>query len=338
MNITVLMPFDEQSRVKFSNALRGADITYAYDHTLSYMQKQSFDRDKYGGALCGADIVIGQPPPDMLPDMRRLMLLQLSMAGTEPYSRPGVVPPNVRLCSASGAYGAAISEHMLACALMLIKKLHLYRDNMARGAWLDRGDVLSLSDMTIACIGLGDIGCHFAWLCSLMGAHIIGVRRAGLDMPDYVDELYHADSIDAVISRADITALSMPDTPQTAGMFSAQRISRMKCGSILINVGRGNAVDTDALAAALSSGQLSGAAIDVSNPEPLPSCHPLWRCENTIITPHISGFYHLRKTYDDIVDIALKNALAVYENGGGAQLISEVDRATGYRVTQRYSK
>lgn len=333
MNITVIMPFDEASRSKLEAAAPGADITYAYDKTIPYMEYQAFDAARYGDALRNADAVIGQPPTALLPEMKRLRLLQLSMAGTEPYSRPGVLSEDIALCNSSGAYGKAISEHMLACTLMLQKKLHLYRDNMHRHAWQDMGFVTSLSDMTVLCVGLGDIGVRFAALCKAMGAYVIGVRRSGTDKPDFVDEVYLQQDMDALLQKADVVALSLPNTPQTAGLFSAERIALMKDGALLLNVGRGNAVDSNALCGALHSGKLSGASIDVTDPEPLPAGHPLWDCENLLITPHISGFFHLRATYDNIVDIAIENILRLNK---GEPLLNVVDRSTGYRVTQKY--
>ncbi|MBR5869243.1 MAG: D-2-hydroxyacid dehydrogenase, partial [Clostridia bacterium] len=124
-----------------------------------------------------------------------------------------------------------------------------------------------------------------------------------------------------------------PGNPETAGLFSAERIARMKQGSLLLNVGRGSAIDSLALYNALTSGHLAGAAVDVTDPEPLPADHPLWQAENCLITPHISGFYHLRKTYDNIVDIAIEN---IRRYKAGETLLTEVDLDTGYRVTQNY--
>ncbi|MDD3919966.1 MAG: D-2-hydroxyacid dehydrogenase [Eubacteriales bacterium] len=333
MNLTVITPFDDISREKLEKVASGVRITYAFDQTLPHTQPQAFNAALYQEALLAADMVIGQPPVDMLTCMPRLRLLQLTMAGTEPYSRPGVLSPNVALCNASGAFGKAISEHMLACTLMLIKKLHLYRDNMQQHAWRDMGQVTSLSDMTVLCVGLGDIGSRYAALCKAMGAKVIGVRRSGTDKPGYVDEVYLQSSLDELLPQADVVALSLPNTPQTAGLFSADRIARMKPGALLLNVGRGNAVDTNALYEALQSGKLSGAALDVTDPEPLPEAHPLWDCENAIVTPHISGFFHLRATYDTIVDMAVENVRRFLHD---EPYLNAVDRKTGYRVTHHY--
>lgn len=331
MNICVLMSLDSTSRNKFLSAFPDDCITFAFDQDIPYDQKQAFDR-KFEDALINADVIVGQPPVELIPRAARLKMLQLSMAGTEPYSKPGVLPEGVKLCNATGAFGKAISEHMLASLLMLMKKLHLYRDNMHSGDWRDMGQVRSITDMTVLCVGLGDIGCDFARLCKAMGAHVIGLRRAGTEKPEYVDELYLTDETDTVLPRADVIAMSLPNTPATVNFMSRERFGLIKKGAYLINVGRGNAIDQEALYDALNDGTLDGASIDVASPEPLPQSSPLWKCERLLITPHVSGFYHLRKTYDNIVDIAISN---IRSFKGGDRLLTEVDFATGYKKTER---
>lgn len=133
--------------------------------------------------------------------------------------------------------------------------------------------------------------------------------------------------LDAELPQADLVALSLPGTDETAHMFDAARIARMKPGAILMNVGRGTAVDTDALTEALRSGHLFGAALDVTDPEPLPADHPLWKLPNAFITPHISGRFSLPRTLDNIVDIFARN-LRHYLNG--ETLDNQVSRSTHY--------
>ena len=333
MKITVITNFDEISREKLVKTAPEADIVWAFDQNSSYLVREPLDLPKYKDDLVTSDVVIGAPPVSLLPEMKKLKLLSLSMAGTEPYSLPGVLSKDVALCNSTGAFGKAISEHMLASIMMLIKKLHLYRDDMPSGLWADRGSVRSLSDMTVLCVGLGDIGCAFAKLCKRMGAKVIGVRRHGTTKPDYVDEVVLSDKLDEVLPLADVVALSVPGNKETAGLFSKERLARMKKDSYILNVGRGSAIDSTALFDALESGHLAGAAIDVTDPEPLPADHVLWQAKNCLITPHVSGFYHLRETYDRIVDIACEN-LRRFMND--EPLLTPVDRNTGYRVTQKY--
>ena len=122
-------------------------------------------------------------------------------------------------------------------------------------------------------------------------------------------------------------ALSLPDTPETRHLFNAGRLALCKPGAILLNVGRGTAVDGEALAAAVHSGQLSGAGLDVTDPEPLPPEHPLWAEPNVIITPHVTGGFSLPKTLDNIVDIFAHN---LRRYAAGQPLDNQMDRRTQY--------
>jgi len=311
--ISVIVPFEDEYKAKL------AEIT-GEDYKITY----GTDKE----ALSKANIVLGNPPADMFDNMPGLEWIQLSMAGTEPYSRHGVLRDGVILTNVTGAFGLAISEHMVAAVTMLYKKLHLYRDNQSQSKWLDRGDVKQIEGSTVLVVGLGDIGCNFAKRMKALGCDTIGIRRAGTDKPDYVDELYLFDKLDEILPRADIVALSLPNTPQTAGLFSRDRIAMMKNHSTILNVGRGAAIDTEALCDALESGKLYAAALDVTNPEPLPSDHRLWKIKNVLITPHISGHFHLRKTYENIVGICMENTKR-YLNG--EELLNIIDFQTGYR-------
>ena len=123
-------------------------------------------------------------------------------------------------------------------------------------------------------------------------------------------------------------AIPLPGTTATKGMIDAELMAKMKDGAILLNVGRGMIVDTDALCAALENGKLAGAGVDVTDPEPLPADHPLWKMENAVITPHISGGYHLQETHDRIVRIMAENLKRFL---AGEPLRNVVDFSTGYR-------
>jgi len=146
-------------------------------------------------------------------------------------------------------------------------------------------------------------------------------------MPDYVTNLYTMEKLDECLAWADIVYLSLPDTPETAGLFDRQRLLKMKPGSFLLNVGRGNVVDLDALCDCLESGHLAGAGVDVTDPEPLPAQHRAWDVENLIITPHVSGGFHLDYTHDRIVEICAGNLGRFVR---GEPLYNLVDRETGY--------
>ena len=133
--------------------------------------------------------------------------------------------------------------------------------------------------------------------------------------------------LDEELPQADLVALSLPGTPETRRMFDADRLARCKRGAILLNVGRGSTVDCDALAAAVQSGALYGAALDVTDPEPLPPDHPLWNLDTVLITPHISGRFSLPRTLENIVEIFAHN-LARF--AAGQTLDNQMSRTTRY--------
>uniref|UniRef100_UPI00359C9595 D-2-hydroxyacid dehydrogenase n=1 Tax=Faecalicatena contorta TaxID=39482 RepID=UPI00359C9595 len=275
-----------------------------------------------------ADIILGNVKPEYLKYAAGLRLLQLDSAGAAPYTVPGVMPPSVKLANATGAYGLAISEYMLGASLMLIKKLHLYERNMRAHVWKDEGKVNSIADSVTLVVGLGDIGGQFAQKMHLMGSHVIGIRRNMAQKPDYLEELYQLDALDALLGRADIVACTLPGTPQTEGLFCRERLDKMKKGAILLNVGRGSLIPTMDLCDALHSGRLGGAAIDVTEQEPLEPDSPLWDAPNLLITPHVAGKYHMQQILESVVEIAAYNLKAILTDGN---IKNEVDFQTGYR-------
>ena len=275
-----------------------------------------------------ADVIFGNVKPDYLAACTHLDWVQLSSAGADEYVR--AIPAGTALTNATGAYGPAIAEHMLGMLLMLQKKFHIYRDFQNARIWKRCGMVTGIDGCTCLVIGLGDLGGCFAQKMKALGAYTIGVRRIGTGKPAFVDELYQGDAIPALLPRADVVALCLPNTPDTRHIADAAFFAAMKPGAIFLNTGRGTAVDQPALIAALECGQLAGAGLDVADPEPLPPDHPLWRARNCFITPHSSGGWTLASTVDRAVDIFLDN-LPRYL--AGEPLRNVVDPETGYRRT-----
>ncbi|MBQ2697674.1 MAG: D-2-hydroxyacid dehydrogenase, partial [Clostridia bacterium] len=237
------------------------------------------------------------------------------------------LPEGCLLTCNSGAYGVGIAEHLLAMMLTLQKRLPVYWEQQKTGTWKNAGPVGGVEGSTIMVLGLGDIGGHFARRVKAMDAHVLGVRRTG-EKPEWVDELIPLEQLDEALPRADVVALCLPGTPATDGMFNKERLAKMKPGAILLNVGRGAAIDCQALADSLEAGHLGGCGLDVTDPEPLPADHPLWKAPGAFITPHISGGYNFYNTRRRIVGIATDN-LRRYV--AGEELLNLVDPATGYR-------
>lgn len=257
--------------------------------------------------LENAEILIGRIPPALCPRAVNARWFQAQAAGPDSYLAPGILPPQVVITSAVGAYGQAVSEHLLAMTLCLIKRLHTYRDSQHLHRWESQGQVSSLRGATVLVIGLGDIGDSYARLCAALGARVLGVRRTRAEVPDHMAGIFDPDHLDQVLPQADVVCLCLPHSPQTAGLMNGDRLARMKPGAVLLNGGRGTAIQTDALIPLLESGRLKGVGLDVTDPEPLPPDHPLWDMPGALITPHISGLFHLPQTLDHLMDLTLDN-------------------------------
>lgn len=314
-NILVLIPVDDDKKAKLEAVAEGCKFTYSDEDTVSREVVQE------------ANIIIGSPKVEMVKGSTNLKWLHLNTAGVDQYIKDGILAEDVVLTNSTGAYGLAVSEHMFAMLLEIIKKLHLYRDNQNERIWKSEGQVKTIYNSKVLIVGLGNIGCNFAKMVKAFGGYTIGVKRRPSEKPDFIDELYLNDELDSLLPNADIVALCLPSTKETQKLFSRDRIALMKEGSILLNVGRGASVDTEALCDAVESGHLLGAGIDVVDPEPLPANHRLWGIKNIVMTPHISGWYNLAETYERIFDISLDN-LKRFLNG--EELKNIIDFNTGY--------
>ena len=200
-NVLVLLPVEARHKEKLEAAGAGCCFVYSDPDTVTAEQIQA------------ANIILGLPKADMIRASKNLEWLQLASAGTDPY----IVP----------AYSKAVAEHAFALTLMLLKKLHLYRDEQHKACWSDRGTVSSLSDSTVAVVGLGDIGRAYARMVKAMGAYVIGVKRRAGNCPDYVDELALTEELDSVLPRADVVLSILPNT--AAATPSPQRCFTARC-------------------------------------------------------------------------------------------------------------
>lgn len=315
MKIVVGMDLTEEQRREFCEAAQGSIVEFVGAGKVTAEN------------AADADAVFGNPPLKIVPELKGLRLLQLNSAGVNGYVEAIRDLPGARLCNASGAYGLTLSEYMLGALLMLMRRLHQYRDAQPSGQWKNLGAVRSVWGARILVLGLGDVGTMFAQRAKAMGAYVIGMKRTPGAKPDCVDELRTIDALNEVLPTVDAVCMSLPDTPQTRGILSAARIDSMKAGAYVVNVGRGSAIDQDALVRALNEGRLGGAALDVTNPEPLPPDHPLWTAQNCVLTPHVAGGYSLSRTKELVIEIMLENLRAFTS---GAPLRSEIPLDRGY--------
>ena len=284
------------------------------------------DSDPTPEQLAKADFILGRPDPALLKHCKNLKLLQLRSAGADKYIH-GAVPKGAILATSGGSLAHSVGEHMVAMLLTLMKRLDSYSRNMMEGTWRDEGPAHTIVDSTTLILGLGSLGTEFAWRMKALGSRVIGVRRAGTDKPDFVEELHLSDQIDRLLPQADFLAVFLPSTRETQQLMDRRRLSLMKDDAYILNGGRGSAIDQDALCDLMEGGKFAGAGLDVTVPEPLPSSHRLWKTPRVLITPHIAGI-SLAVTLDNVVKIAARN-ISAYLSGG--EIVSEVDSSTGYR-------
>lgn len=190
----------------------------------------------------------------------------------------------------AGVYSDAVGEHVIALLLAVVHGIVPSVRNMAEKQWPAIPMLGNVNGKTIAVLGTGDIGNNAARICAAMGAHVLGFKLHACEpFPPYSEIYTGDDGLDALLPQADAVLVCLPGSPFTKDMLDARRIGLMKAGSVLVNIGRGSIVNTEALMEALRSGHIAAAGLDVTDPEPLPPDHPLWTCPNVLITPHISG-------------------------------------------------
>lgn len=198
----------------------------------------------------------------------------------------------VRLTTSAGAAAEPIAQSAIAALLMLGRNFPHWLRAQPAHAWEPlQGPAVpeDLAGQTALVVGLGHIGLAFARIARAIGLRVIGVRRHARAAGGPVDELHPADQLDRLLPRANWLVLACPLTPETRGLIDAQRIARLPRGARVINVARGEILDEAALVAALRSGHLGGAYLDVFAHEPLPADSPLWDLPNVLITPHNSA-------------------------------------------------
>lgn len=251
-----------------------------------------------------------------------------SYAGVDPYQPPFRFPEGVMLTNSSGAYGVTISEHILMVTLMLQRKMPDYTKIVQSHGWTNDLPIRSIQGSRLTLLGTGDIGTTFAKRArALCPATITGVNRSGRVPDDVYDRVVPMTELDSVLPETDILIMSLPSTPETIGIMTKERIARLSPSSIMVNVGRGTAIDQEALMEALNSGMLAGAALDVMVPEPLPVDHPLWNTKNLLLTPHVAGNMTLGYTCDKTVSMFCEDLEKYAE---GKPLDHLVDLKRGY--------
>ncbi|WP_109487453.1 2-hydroxyacid dehydrogenase [Occallatibacter savannae] len=254
------------------------------------------------------DIEVWLPDPyptrntNIYPRLRGLKLVLSLMAGTEWI--PAAVGPHVTICNARGAHNISTAEWTVSATLAMLKHFPLFLDVQRSGEWKRRfeatteyervsGDArqhyppVMLEELTgkrVLLVGYGSIGKEIERMLEPFRVELTRVARRARENP----KVHAVRELDALIPQAQVIMLILPSTAESRGLIGARQFALMEQGTLLVNAARGPVVDTDALAAALNSGKIR-AALDVTEPEPLPEGHPLWKCPNLLITPHVGG-------------------------------------------------
>jgi phosphoglycerate dehydrogenase-like enzyme len=244
--------------------------------------------------------------------------------GKQVLQQRGILVTNMRAIA-----GPVMAEHSIALMYALARSLQVSVGRQARGEGWGGGfagsQPQSMTGKTLLVAGLGGIGLEVAERGHALGMKVIATRNSSRDKPGFVSYVGLPDELPTLISQADVVVAALPLVPATTNLFDAKMFARMKKTAFFINVGRGGSVVTDDLVAALNGGTIAGAGLDVTNPEPLPKDHALWKAKNIIITPHMSAQSDLGQAARALI---LREQLRRFV--AGDKLLSVVDFTKGY--------
>ena len=274
-----------------------------------------------------ADIIYGFAP-EIVKTNKNLKWLCVPWAGVDSLMVPGYFAnEDCILTNSAGSYGVSIAEHMIASALVVLRRMNEFYDETRAGFWGKPRSQKSLKDCRITVLGTGDIGTTFAKrVRAFEPAALIGVCRSG-KAGDIYDKVLPVSELDSVLPETDLLAMSLPGTPETRNILTRKRIVLLAEGACIVNVGRGTASDEEALADNLENGHLYGAALDVFQTEPLSKNSRLWKLKNLVMTPHVAGNLTVAYTKDRNVEMFLED---LKNFTAGRPMHYLVDRKLGY--------
>jgi phosphoglycerate dehydrogenase-like enzyme len=239
-----------------------------------------------------ADAIVGTiapVSPELLHVAKKLKWVHSYGAGVEKFMNPEFVKSDVILTNGKIVQGPEIADHALALLLSLTRDLYRVIPKRTSEQWGKGGfQAIELRGKTAVVIGVGGIGSQIAQRAAAFGMTVIGVDPKDMPLNPNVSRFVSPDQLDSVLPSADVVFVSAPHTPRSEGMMGRRQFELMKKNSYFIAVSRGKLYNTEALVKALDEKRLAGAGLDVTDPEPLPAGHPLWKFENVVITPHVA--------------------------------------------------
>jgi phosphoglycerate dehydrogenase-like enzyme len=295
-----------------------------FGHHLPDQPDELTDDARAIWARAEATMALDLPAPiaELAPDLR---WVQAIGAGIDHLADTGL-PDSVTITNAAGVAAAPIAEFAMSRLLSVWKRLPEIDEEQAHHEWRAKFG-RTVEGLTLGIIGLGAIGTAVAQRARGFGMYLIGTRRSYKEGQDHpaVDELRGTADLHEVLARCDAIVVSAPGTAETENLFDAAAFAATKPGALFCNVGRGTLVDEPALIAALESGHLGAAILDVTREEPLPADDPLWSAPNVYISPHCSA---AQDRYTQTLLALFADNLERYSRG--EPLRNVVDRAAGY--------
>jgi phosphoglycerate dehydrogenase-like enzyme len=283
-------------------------------------------------ALPDADIFVGAIlRPNQFQLAKKLKWIHSTSAGVGQLTYPELVASGILVTNASGVFSVPMAEHTIGLLLALARNFPDCARQQDQKIWSQQAlwdkpqHLTELNGATLVIVGFGSIGREIARRATALEMQVIGVTRSGQSDATHAQRIVSIEHLDEVLPQADYTVVAVPETGETKHLFDEKRISKMKRGARLINLGRGSAIDEAALVRALECGLLGGAALDVADAEPLPAESPLWNAPNLLITPHTSAISsRLWQRETDLIVHLLEQWFA------GKELSNRVDLKKGY--------
>lgn len=292
------------------------DVEFVNGRSLQEVLPELADADGFIGG-CNARIAAAA---------ESLVWYQSTSAGVERCTGTPLEERGVVVTNAQRLYGPQIAEHVMAMTLAFARSLHRHAAAQREREWRGAEDESwELAGRTMLVVGLGGIGTEVAWRADALGMRVTATRNSSRSGPDFVDYVGLAHELLDLAAQADVIVNATPLTPETTDLFDARFFDVMKESAYFINVGRGGSVVTEDLVAALEAGELAGAGLDVTDPEPLPAGHPLWTMPNVIVTPHSAASSDGGRRRLEL--LAFEN---IRRFVAGDPLLSVVDLSRGY--------
>jgi phosphoglycerate dehydrogenase-like enzyme len=280
------------------------------DHEVVHARTPAAERDLVPQARVATGITLEE---SLLEGADRLELFACTFAGTDHVPVAALAARGVAVTNAGGIHAPGIAEQSIGNMLVFARRLHEGWRRKGNAEWRHFQSA-EFAGSTITIVGLGSIGRAVARRLEGFGVGTIGIRYTP-EKGGPTDEVlgFDEDDVHAAFARSDYVVLACPLTDLTRGLVGEAELATLPPTAVVVNAARGGIVDTDALVAALQYNGIRGAALDVTDPEPLPSDHPLWDLENCLITPHTGG--HTPKHWDRLADIVAGNVAALADGG-----------------------